>query len=110
MVVSPRSQFEVIIVGGGIAGASLAYFLTERGQTDVLIVEREAQPGYHATGRSAASLVEMDPVLPLQQLKVQSAPFLRHPPPGFSEQPLLQSSGILGLFPEPAWSALQQIL
>jgi D-arginine dehydrogenase len=104
------TDFEVIIVGAGIAGASLAYFLTARGMTDVLIVEREAQPGYHTTGRSAASLVEMDPVVPLQLLKAQSAPFLRHPPPGFAEHALLQPSGILGLFQEPAWSAIQQVV
>ncbi len=34
-----RSEFEVIIIGGGIAGASLAYFLTERGITDVALLE-----------------------------------------------------------------------
>jgi D-arginine dehydrogenase len=105
-----RTHFEVIIVGAGIAGASLAYFLTARGMADVLIVEREAQPGYHTTGRSAASLVEMDPVVPLQLLKAQSAPFFRQPPPGFAEHALLQPSGILGLFQEPAWSAIQQVV
>jgi D-arginine dehydrogenase len=49
-----ESRSEVVIVGAGIAGASLAYFLAERGMTDVLLLEREEQPGYHATGRSAA--------------------------------------------------------
>jgi glycine/D-amino acid oxidase-like deaminating enzyme len=40
-----RRHFEAIIVGGGIAGASLAYFLAERGMTDVVLLEREEQPG-----------------------------------------------------------------
>ena len=53
MSATERRRFDVVIVGGGIAGASLAYFLTERGVTDVLLLEREEQPGYHATGRSA---------------------------------------------------------
>jgi D-arginine dehydrogenase len=105
-----RRRFEVIIIGSGIAGASLAYFLAERGMTDVLLLEREDQPGYHATGRSAAVLAEWDPVLPLQKLKVQGGAFLRHPPPGFSEHPLLQASGILALFQEPLWGAVQQVL
>ena len=49
--------FEVVVIGGGIAGASLAYFLAERGVTDVLLLERESQPGSHATGRSAARAI-----------------------------------------------------
>jgi len=49
---SDKSSFEVVIIGGGIAGASLAYFLAERGITDFVILERESQPGYHSTGHS----------------------------------------------------------
>ena len=43
---------DVLIVGAGIAGASLAAALGPRRK--VLLVEAEAQPGYHSTGRSAA--------------------------------------------------------
>lgn len=43
---------EVAIVGGGIAGASLAAALGTRAR--VTLLEAEDQPGYHATGRSAA--------------------------------------------------------
>jgi D-arginine dehydrogenase len=104
-----RSRFEVIIVGGGIAGASLAYFLAERGLTDVLLLERESQPGHHATGRSAAVLAELDAIPTLQRLKVLSASFLRNPPAGFADAPLLEPAGIMGLFREPAWSAFRQL-
>ena len=96
-------NFDAVIIGGGIAGASAAYFLTERGMTDILILERETQPGYHATGRSAAVLVEFDLVPPIFQLKLLGARFLRNPPPGFSDNSLLQQSGILILFQEPLW-------
>ncbi len=102
-------SFEVVIVGGGIAGASLAYFLAERGLGDVLVLEREAQPGMHATGRSAASLVEWDAVPALRQLKRLGARFLRHPPPGFSTQPLLDPWGVLVTFQEPLWTIARHI-
>jgi len=101
--------FEVVVIGGGIAGASLAYFLAARGVTDVLLLERESQPGSHATGRSAAVLAELDPISTLQELKVGSAGFLRRPPPGFAETPLLEPSGIMILLREPFWSALRQL-
>jgi D-arginine dehydrogenase len=46
------TDFDVIIVGGGIAGASLGAMLA--GKRRVLIIEAEDQCGYHTTGRSAA--------------------------------------------------------
>lgn len=46
------SRVDILIVGGGIAGASLAAILAPRRRS--LLIEAEAQPGYHSTGRSAA--------------------------------------------------------
>jgi len=43
---------DIAIVGAGMAGASLAAALA--GSADVVILEAESRPGYHATGRSAA--------------------------------------------------------
>jgi D-arginine dehydrogenase len=104
-----RESFDVAIVGAGIAGASLAYFLSERGITDVLVVEREAQPGYHASGRSAATVVELDAIDTIRRLKIQGARFLRNPPPGFAPNPVLDQSGVLSLFREPFWGQLRQV-
>src|SRR5262245_28150117 len=89
---------EVVIVGGGIAGAAAAYFLAERGLTDVVLLERERQPGSQASGRSAASLVTVDPNPTLELLKRASAPFLRAPAAGFCDTPLLQPTGIMLLY------------
>ncbi len=36
---------EIVIIGGGVVGASVAYHLTESGCRDVLVVEREAHQG-----------------------------------------------------------------
>ncbi|MGH7780119.1 MAG: NAD(P)/FAD-dependent oxidoreductase [Candidatus Binataceae bacterium] len=93
-----KRDFEVIIVGGGIAGASLAYFLTERGVTDIAVLEREAQHGYHATGRSAATLVEWDSIPTVQRLKALGGEFLKNPPTGFAENPLVDHSQVMLLY------------
>jgi D-arginine dehydrogenase len=50
------SFFDVIIVGGGIAGASLGAAIAAQRRT--LIIEAEDQCGYHSTGRSAAFYLE----------------------------------------------------
>jgi D-arginine dehydrogenase len=96
-------EVEVLVIGSGIGGASLAYFLGARGSRDVLVIERESQPGYHASGRSAATLVELDPIPTLQKLKMLGAGFLRQPPAGFAENPLLERTGVLSLLREPQW-------
>jgi sarcosine oxidase subunit beta len=43
---------EVVVIGGGIVGSSVAYHLTELGCRDVLVVEREAHQGKGSTGKS----------------------------------------------------------
>ncbi len=43
---------EVIIIGGGIVGSSIAYHLTEAGCTNVLVLERETSQGKGSTGKS----------------------------------------------------------
>jgi D-arginine dehydrogenase len=103
-----RESFDVIVVGAGIAGASLAYFLAARGVGNVLILEREAQPGYHSTGRSAATLAELDPIAPVRQLKVLGARFLRQPPAGFAPRPLLERSGVLVLLRDDMWDLVRE--
>jgi len=47
---------EIIIIGGGVVGASIAYHLTERGAKDVLILEREPQQGNGSTGKATGGV------------------------------------------------------
>ncbi len=101
-----KRECEVLIIGSGIAGAALAYFLTECGVDDVIVVEREAQAAYHASGRSAASLVELDINPVIQRLKMLGGNFLRDPQHGFSEYPIVDRAGVVMLFQQPRWSEL----
>lgn len=63
------------IVGAGIAGASLAAGLAGHGQ--VLVIEAEDRPGYHATGRSAAFWTESYGGPQILPLTAASGPFLK---------------------------------
>ena len=52
-------DFDIAIIGAGIAGASTAWALLEAApQLRVLLIEMEERPGYHTTGRSAAIFIE----------------------------------------------------
>ena len=44
---------EVVIIGGGVVGLSIAYHLAKRGMTDVLVLEKESMVGTGSTGRCA---------------------------------------------------------
>jgi len=49
---------EVVVVGAGLAGAATAYHLARRGVTDVVLLEQEATPGVHSSGRNACFIRE----------------------------------------------------
>ena len=85
---------EVLIVGAGIAGVSVAYELTQR-NVQVCVVEVEDYPGYHATGRSAATFVNCYGNDIIRRISAASKPFFDCPPQGFSDHPLLAKRGAL---------------
>jgi len=84
---------DVLIIGAGIAAASLGYFLAPHAK--VTLLERESQPGYHSTGRSAALFMASYGTDQVRALTLASRAFLDAPPPGFSDVPILSPRGAL---------------
>ncbi|CAN5132719.1 FAD-dependent catabolic D-arginine dehydrogenase DauA [soil metagenome] len=85
---------DFIVIGAGIAGASVAAELAQRGQT-VALIEAEERPGYHSTGRSAALFSEMYGNATIRALSRASRDTFLNPPPGFSSIELFRPRGAL---------------
>jgi len=99
---------DFLVVGGGIAGASVGYWLAQRGR--VVLLEREEQPGYHSTGRSAALFWEGYGTPQVRALTCASRAFLAAPPPGFSACPILSPRGALIVATRERTTALDELL
>ncbi|HXD42501.1 MAG TPA: FAD-dependent oxidoreductase [Ramlibacter sp.] len=89
------TEFDAAIVGAGIAGASLGWRLADHRK--VVVLEREDQPGYHSTGRSAAMFMESYGPAAVRALTRASRAFYEQPPAGFAATALLQPRGVLYL-------------
>jgi D-arginine dehydrogenase len=109
----PSRDCNFLILGAGIAGASIGHFLAPHGRC--LMLERESQPGNHSTGRSAAQFIASYGTQQVRALSRASEPFFQHPPEGFASVPLLHPRGLLTFAGEAdlasletAWSVLQE--
>jgi D-arginine dehydrogenase len=89
------AEFDVLIVGGGIAGASLGAQVA--GQVRTAIIEAESHCGLHATGRSAAFWLESYGGPNVAVLSAASHDFLERPPDDFSGHGFLRTRGALHL-------------
>lgn len=85
------NHYDVVIIGAGIAGASLASEIAK--ERSVLLLEAEDMPGYHATGRSAAFWTESYGGPKVQPLTSASRHFLEYPAPDFAERSFLKPRG-----------------
>jgi D-arginine dehydrogenase len=86
-------ESDYLIIGAGIAGASVAYWLAPHGRT--VLLERESQPGYHSTGRSAAMLIDSYGPRHVRALTRASRAFFESPPDHFGGESLLKCRGTL---------------
>ncbi len=86
---------DFLVVGSGIAGASIACELAAHAR--VLVVEREDNHAYHTTGRSAAMFIESYGNAWVRRLTGASRPFFDASPIGFCDHPLLVPRGCLNI-------------
>jgi D-arginine dehydrogenase len=84
---------DVIVVGAGIAGSAAAAHLAAGGR--VVLLERESQPSYHSTGRSAALFTETYGNRAIRILTGASRAFYEAGADGFAEHPILTPRGAL---------------
>ena len=90
MPMNATQSRDVIVIGGGIAGISAAAEIAADAR--VLVLEGEAHPGYHSTGRSAAIFIRNYGNTTLRALNAAAEPvFLA--PEGISDSPLLSPRG-----------------
>jgi len=66
---------EVVIIGGGIVGSSIAYHVTEAGCKDVLVIERETAQGKGSTGKSMGGVRAQFSTPISIQMSLYSIPF-----------------------------------
>ncbi len=78
---------DVVIVGGGMAGVSVGYFLAESGMS-VALVEAEPTLAFHTTGRSAAQYLENYGDDVVRRLTAAGRPFFAEPPEQFCDTEL----------------------
>lgn len=90
---SDANAIDAIVIGAGIAGTSVAYFMSNHAK--VIVLERESQAGVHSTGRSAALFSESYGGEQVRALTRASRAFFERPPRGFVDNALLAPRGAL---------------
>src|ERR1700730_531653 len=66
---------EVVIIGGGIVGSSIAYHLAAVGCTDIVVIERETAQGKGSTGKSMGGVRAQFSTPVNIQMSLYSIPF-----------------------------------
>jgi len=100
---------DVLVVGGGIAGAACAHFCAARG-LDVALVEREAELGAHSSGRSAATLIPGYGGEDADELTAASLAFFEADADGHATGPLLTPRDLLWIEPADAEGELERLM
>ena len=90
------SHADIVIVGGGAAGLSTAWHLAARADAGrVVLVERNRLLAAESSALNAAILRTFDADDVTSRIALRSAAFLRQPPEGFADYPLVDPRGLV---------------
>jgi D-arginine dehydrogenase len=103
-----EQTLDAIVIGAGIAGATVAAHLAE--DRRVALIEAEEAAGYHSTGRSAAIWILNYGPPDVRVLTGLSRPFFEHPPEGFADAPILARRPVVFLAPPDQTEHLGRLL
>jgi D-arginine dehydrogenase len=102
------AKASIVVVGGGLAGASVAYHLARRGARRLVVLEKEPACGTHASGRNAAMIRQVVAEEPVGALATEGAGFFRQPPADWPVPFVFEQSGSVLLGAGAAWTSLQR--
>jgi len=86
---------EIVIIGGGLAGAATGYQLSRLGARRITIIEREPTCGFHSSGRNAAMIRQITPLPQVTALASASVRFFSSPPADWQTQLAFRQTGSL---------------
>lgn len=101
-------QLDFVVIGAGMAGLSAGAALAQHGK--VIVLEREEQPAYHSTGRSAALFTLAYGSDVIRALATCSRPLFENPPDGFADHPLLTPRTLLMVATDDTVASFEQNL
>ena len=93
---------EIVVVGGGVIGASIAWHLTRLGVPDVLVLDREPLPGAGSTGRATGGYRATFATEPNIRLSLLARDTLRAFAETFECEPVYRPVGYLWVARSPA--------
>lgn len=102
------NRVDIIVIGAGIAGASVAAHLAK--DRKLVILEMEERPGYHSTGRSAATYEPNYGPSSIRSLTRASREFFETPPQGFASAPLVSPRQTIFVVPDHQQRQAEQLL
>lgn len=100
-----RSELDILVIGAGIAGSSVAAHLAQGHR--VALFERESAPGYHSTSRSAAVFSEIYGAEPVRALSRASRDFFFAAGHDFAAAPLVKPRGVIYIATRPQRARLE---
>lgn len=97
-----RTTADVVVIGGGVIGVSIAYYLAKLGSKNIVVLEREAMLGLGSTGKCAGGIRQQFSEEVNIRLAMESVRFFEHFQDELDADPEFHQRGYLFLATSPA--------